>query len=64
MEYFCNMLNTRSVASDIQTFTRIIVEPVLNGTLMKTLGLKKGDLEPIIILGFGTAGKFENSRKI
>ena len=58
------MLNTRSVASDIQTFTRIIVEPVLNGTLMKTLGLKKGDLEPIIILGFGTAGKFENSRKI
>ena len=31
---------------------------------MKTMGLKKGDLEPIIILGFGTAGKFENSRKI
>ena len=69
------MLNTRSVTSDIQTernesvytfqtFTRIIVEPVLNGTLMKTMGLKKGDLEPIIILGFGTAGKFENSRKI
>ena len=39
------MLNTRSVTSAIQTFTRIIVEA-------------------IIILGFGTAGKFENSRKI
>ena len=69
------MLNTRSVTSDIQiernesvytyqTFTRFIVEPVLNGTLMKTMGVKKGDLEPIIILGFGTARKFENSRKI
>ena len=76
MECFCNILNTRSVTSDIQTernesvyayhtFTRMIVEPVLNGTLMmKTMGLKKGGPEPIIILGFWTAGKFENSRKI
>ena len=75
MEWFCNILNTRSVTSDIQTernesvyayhkFTRMIVEPVLNGTLMmKTMGLKKGGPEPIIILGFWTAGKFENSRK-
>ena len=31
---------------------------------MNARGPKEGGLEPIIILGFGTAGKFENSRKI
>lgn len=73
MECFCNIFNTRSVTSDIQTernefvyayhtFTRMIVEPVLNGTVMKTMGL--GGPERISILGFWTAGKFDNSRKI
>ena len=31
---------------------------------MNARGPKEGGLEPIIILGFGTAGKFENSGKI
>ena len=37
---------------------------VLNGSLMKARGPREGGLEPIIILRFGKAGKFENSRKI
>ena len=45
----------------VRAFSRMIVEPVKNGAVMKTMGLTVWGLEPIILVGFGTAGKFEIS---